>query len=173
MWLQQPVAQGLPTGQKLILIARQLRRRVHSQMSRIYLLQRLPELEEQELKIAERLAWRSRDTLSALIFEEWMCNMLCNKGKYNACIEETSIGICQPDSAEFYFYDALSRSETDQKKLLIYKGLFQAYSLQHNIDSVLKYTIFTPSTQAKKRLHKKVFGFEGTAAEFEKKINQT
>jgi len=184
--------------------------RVHSQMSRIYLLQRLPELEEQELQTAERLAWRSRDTLSALIFEEWMCNMLCNKGKYNACLKETRklqkkylkcnyeneallanalciksylatgqftkvmpclrayegcdyfhtnpekidggtssasifkglyyIGVRQPDSAEFYFYDALSRSETDQYELLIYKGLFQSYSLQHNIDSVLKYT---------------------------------
>ena len=55
--------------------------RVHSQMSQIYLLQRLPEQEKQELQTAERLAWRTGDTLSALIFEEWQCNQLYQNGQ--------------------------------------------------------------------------------------------
>ena len=63
--------------------------RVHSQMSQIYLLQRLPELEKQELQTAERLAWKTGDTLSALIFEEWQCNSLCNHGEYIECIRKT------------------------------------------------------------------------------------
>ena len=41
--------------------------RVHSQMSQIFLLQRLPELEERENIIAKRLCWQIGDTLSALI----------------------------------------------------------------------------------------------------------
>ncbi|MBQ6190242.1 MAG: hypothetical protein IJK45_08745 [Bacteroidaceae bacterium] len=61
--------------------------RVHSQMSQIFLLQRLPELEEQELHIAERLAWQIGDTLSALIFEEGLCNIYYNKREYNKCIK--------------------------------------------------------------------------------------
>ena len=91
MWLQQPFAQGLPTGQKLILIARQLRRHVHSQMSQIYLLQRLPEQEKQELQTAERLAWRTSDTLSALIFEGYLCNILFDKKEFNACINNAKV----------------------------------------------------------------------------------
>ena len=63
--------------------------RVHSQMSQIFLLQRLPEQNEQELKIAERLAWQIGDTISALTFESHLCTVLYNKGNYNACIKQT------------------------------------------------------------------------------------
>ena len=63
--------------------------RVHFQMSQIFLLQRLPELEEQELHIAEDLAWQIGDTLSALIFEERLCNILYNKKEYITCIKQT------------------------------------------------------------------------------------
>ena len=63
--------------------------RVHSQMAQIFLLQRLPEQEEQELHIAERLAWQIGDTLSALIFEERFCNILYDKKEYLTCIKQT------------------------------------------------------------------------------------
>ena len=65
--------------------------RVHSQMSQIYLLQRLPEQEKQELQTAERLAWRTGDTLSALIFEEGLCNILYQNGQYKECINAALI----------------------------------------------------------------------------------
>ena len=61
--------------------------RIHSQMSQIFFQQRLLEQEEQELHIAERLAWQIGDTLSALIFEEYLCNLLCNKREYVKCIK--------------------------------------------------------------------------------------
>ena len=64
--------------------------RIHSQMSQIFLLQRLPEQEEQELRIAEHLAWQIGDTLSALIFESHICSVLYNKGNYKECINRTS-----------------------------------------------------------------------------------
>ena len=63
--------------------------RVHSQMSQIYLQQRLLEQEEKELHIAERLAWQIGDTLSALIFEELICNDLYNNGLYKECISRS------------------------------------------------------------------------------------
>ena len=63
--------------------------RVHSQMSRIFLQQRLPEQEEQELKIAERLAWQIGDTLSALIFKKYLCNFLYNNKEYEKCIKRS------------------------------------------------------------------------------------
>ena len=62
--------------------------RVHSQMSQIFLLQRLPEQEEKELKIAKRLAWQVKDTFSALILEEHQTNILYNRGKYDECISK-------------------------------------------------------------------------------------
>ena len=63
--------------------------RVHSQMSQIFFQQRLLEQEEQELQIAECLAWQIGDTLSALIFEERLCNILYNKKEYITCIKQT------------------------------------------------------------------------------------
>ena len=62
--------------------------RVHSQMSLIFLQQRLPEQEEEELLKAERLAWQIRDTVSALTFESHLCSILYNKKNYNACIKQ-------------------------------------------------------------------------------------
>ena len=62
--------------------------RIHSQMSQIFFLQRLPEQEEEELRIAERLAWQIGDTLAALIFKEYLCNTLCNKKEYYKCIDK-------------------------------------------------------------------------------------
>ena len=62
--------------------------RVHSQMAKIYLVQRLPELEEEELKIAEHLAWQIGDTLSALTFEGYICSILYSNQEYNACIDK-------------------------------------------------------------------------------------
>ena len=64
--------------------------RVHSQMASLYLQQRLPEQEEQELQTAQRLAWQSGDTLSAFVFEEYLCNLLCNNHKYKSCIKNSS-----------------------------------------------------------------------------------
>jgi hypothetical protein len=58
-------------------------------MSQIYLQQRLLEQEEQELQIAECLAWQIGDTLSALIFEELICNDLYNNGLYKECISRS------------------------------------------------------------------------------------
>ena len=63
--------------------------RVHSQMASLYLQQRLPEQEEQELQTAQRLAWQSGDTLSALIFKEHYCGQLYNRGKYHECIKRS------------------------------------------------------------------------------------
>lgn len=63
--------------------------RVHSQMAQVFLLQRLPELEERENIIAKRLCWQIGDTLSALIFEGYLCNLLYNKEKYEECISKT------------------------------------------------------------------------------------
>ena len=62
--------------------------RVHSQMAKIYLVQRLPELEKEELKIAEHLAWQIGDTLSALTFEGYICSILYSNQEYNACIDK-------------------------------------------------------------------------------------
>ena len=180
--------------------------RIHSQMSLIFLQQRLPEQEQQELEAAERLAWQIGDTLSALIFEGYACNLLCNHRAYKECIARSLqlhsqyvkygysdnaplsyiycirsylalkdyvkvkkylslyetcpffkdspqkvagglsplyiykgqyfLGIEDADSAEYYFRKSLPYDT----KLLSYKGLFQAYKLKHNADSVLKYT---------------------------------
>ncbi len=63
--------------------------RIHSQMAQLFLLQRLPEQEEEELRIAQRLAWQIGDTLSALTFENHICSVLYNKGNYKACINRT------------------------------------------------------------------------------------
>lgn len=63
--------------------------RIHSQMSELYASQRLLDEEQIELDNAEQLAWRIKDTLSALIFEEYKCHSLYNKGKYKKCIEKT------------------------------------------------------------------------------------
>ena len=63
--------------------------RIHSQMSELYASQRLLDEEQIELDNAEQLAWRIKDTLSALIFEEYKCHSLYNKGKYGKCIEKT------------------------------------------------------------------------------------
>jgi len=63
--------------------------RIHSQMSQIYHQQRLPELDEQELRIAQRLAWQIGDTLSALIFEKYQCNLLFNNKEYEKCIKKS------------------------------------------------------------------------------------
>lgn len=68
--------------------------RVHSQMSRLYLQQRLFELEKKELLLAESLSWEIGDTLSALIFAEHLCNSLYNKGKYRECIRQAD-SLCQ------------------------------------------------------------------------------
>ena len=62
--------------------------RVHSQMSQIFLLQRMVEQEEQELEIAKRLAWQVKDTFSALILEEHQTNILYNREKYEECISK-------------------------------------------------------------------------------------
>ena len=79
--------------------------RIHSQMSQIFLLQRLPELEEQELRIAEHLAWQIGDTLSALIFEECLCNSYFNKGDYNKCIK-LSISLQKEYKSSGYYNDS-------------------------------------------------------------------
>ena len=63
--------------------------RVHSQMAQVFLQQRLPEQEERELKIAERLSWQIGDTLSALIFEEKFCRYLYQNRKYQECISKS------------------------------------------------------------------------------------
>ena len=184
--------------------------RIHSQMSELYLKQRLLDEELKELDIAEHLAWKIKDTLSALIFCEYKCHSLYNKGEYEKCIKQTTelsrrfhesgysdealltytycINSCfalgrysqmkeyitkyeecnfirkapqkiagersalyifkgqyyqateQADSAIYYFRKALTHIQEGTSELLVYKGLFQAYGLQHNADSVLKYT---------------------------------
>ena len=63
--------------------------RIHSQMSNIYLCQRLPDLEKKELALAEKTAWILKDTLSALIFKEYFCNVIYNEHDYERCIEES------------------------------------------------------------------------------------
>ena len=63
--------------------------RVHSQMSNIFLCQRLPDLEKRELAFAEKTAWILKDTLSALIFKEYFCNVIYNEHDYERCIEES------------------------------------------------------------------------------------
>ena len=65
--------------------------RVHSQMAQVFHLQCLPEQEEQELKIAERLAWQIGDTLSALIFEEKSAYFLYNNREYKNCLKKALI----------------------------------------------------------------------------------
>ena len=64
--------------------------RIHSQMSELYLKQRLLDEELKELDIAEHLAWKIKDTLSALIFCEYKCHSLYNKGEYEKCIKQTT-----------------------------------------------------------------------------------
>ena len=64
--------------------------RIHSQMSEIFLRQRLPELEKAELTESERLAWKLKDTLSALILHEYICNILYNEQRYTECIEKST-----------------------------------------------------------------------------------
>ena len=61
--------------------------RVHSQMSRIYLLQRLPEEMLEETRTAAQLAWKIGDSQSALAFEHSICYNLYNNKEYAACIQ--------------------------------------------------------------------------------------
>ena len=63
--------------------------RIHSQMAQLFLLQRLPEQEEEELRIAERLAWQIGDTLAALIHKEYFCFLLYSNEKYKECINQS------------------------------------------------------------------------------------
>ncbi len=79
--------------------------RVHSQMAQVFLLQRLPEQNEQELKTAERLALMIGDTLSALIFEEGLCNIYFNKEDYNKCIK-LSILLQEKYKSSGYYNDS-------------------------------------------------------------------
>lgn len=65
--------------------------RVHSQMSELYLHQRLPELEEYELKMAEKLAWQISDTLSALYFKSGLCHLLFVSEQYDECIKQAKV----------------------------------------------------------------------------------
>ncbi len=55
--------------------------RVHSQMADLYYRMRLVDLAEKEISIAENLAWKTGDTLSALVFDEKLCSFLLDKGK--------------------------------------------------------------------------------------------
>ncbi len=69
------------------------------------------------------------------------------------------------------FFEAMNArkplSSKDYKICLLVKAQFSPSDINILMGQTDSY-----STQAKKRLHKKVFGFEGTAADFEKKINQ-
>jgi len=60
--------------------------RVHSQMSQIYLQQRLSEQMLEESRIAAHLAWKIGDSQSALVFEHDLCYNLYNNKEYAACI---------------------------------------------------------------------------------------
>ena len=65
--------------------------RVHSQMSQIFLMQCLPEQEKRELLSARKLAEQIGDTVSALTFESFLCNLLYNNKEYERCISQSII----------------------------------------------------------------------------------
>ena len=62
--------------------------RIHSQMSEIYMGQRLTEEMLRESKYAARLAWKIGDTESALILQSDYCHVLYINKKYEECITE-------------------------------------------------------------------------------------
>ncbi len=184
--------------------------RVHSQMAELYMQLRLLEQEKREEKQAMELAYRMGDTLSGLILEEALCNILYNAQDYDACISlfqklygrycshgytdnaalscilpvkcfldtedfvqakhfldiyascsffrsdprrvngglgqlhayegKYYLGIAEPDSAITAFRKALPYCGQKNNALLVYRGMAQAYGMQHQSDSVLKYT---------------------------------
>ena len=63
--------------------------RVHSQMETVFMNQRLYDLQKAENKIARDLSWRMGDTLSALLFEDHLCDILYKEGRYAECLEAT------------------------------------------------------------------------------------
>lgn len=62
--------------------------RVHSQMSELYMRQRLPEQMLAESRTAADLAWKIGDARSALISESKVCYALYNNKEYQECIKE-------------------------------------------------------------------------------------
>ena len=59
--------------------------RVHSQMNELYIRLRLPEYARNEIEETERLCWKMKDTLNALIMEEKKCGLLFGQGNYEEC----------------------------------------------------------------------------------------
>lgn len=62
--------------------------RVHGQMNELFMRLRMEKDALRESEIAQRLCWQMGDTLSALIFEEAICNHLYNTKQYEACIQK-------------------------------------------------------------------------------------
>ncbi len=61
--------------------------RIHSQMNVLYTLLHLPDLAKEEIKEAEALCWKMKDTLNALFFERKICESLFDNRDYNTCIQ--------------------------------------------------------------------------------------
>ena len=59
--------------------------RVHSQMVLLYRSQNLIEEEFEETRKAQAIAYKQKDTLSALLFEERICNIFLTQKKYSLC----------------------------------------------------------------------------------------
>ena len=62
--------------------------RVHGQMNELFMRLRMEKDALRESEIAQRLCWQMGNTLSALIFEEAICNHLYNTKQYEACIQK-------------------------------------------------------------------------------------
>ena len=71
--------------------------RIHSQMSEVYNKQRLYNEAEKHNSIAEKLCWKTGDTLSAMIFREYAINRMFRDGKFDECIKRAK------DLKEVYF----------------------------------------------------------------------
>ena len=64
--------------------------RVHSQMARLYKLQKLFDEAIQEETIAEKYCWQMGDTLSAIAIEGQICTTLYNIGEFDKCIQQAT-----------------------------------------------------------------------------------
>ncbi|MBQ7988043.1 MAG: hypothetical protein IJ253_05970, partial [Bacteroidaceae bacterium] len=60
--------------------------RIHSQMALLSKEMRLPELQMREEEMAMKISWLTGDTLSALIFEEKVCNRFLYNAQYDTVI---------------------------------------------------------------------------------------
>jgi len=102
--------------------------RIHSQMSELYMRQRLPEQMLAESRIAADLAWIIGDVRSALILETDHCVYLYNTDKYRECITEA-----------LKLYEKYKENGYKKEAPLVYSNCISSYLALQEYDNAKKY----------------------------------